>query len=227
MKEKILHADPSYLDRLNGFTRTDTLIATGYYVLILIVYYIMGSVLTKTGKYYGVFVNIAFILIPVFICRGLFALGLCRNNLCRSLIVSGIIGIVFLLAVTIIPGILSHTQLLPVNQIVTNLFYYFIVIALSEEISFRGFIQPRLFPLVKREWLTILLGGVLFVLMHYPYQMAARGMTFTQYWPLCIANAPFQFLWHLAFTALYRRYGNIFGSTLLHGCVDMSMGIFS
>ena len=163
MKEKILHADPSYLDRLNGFTRTDTLIATGYYVLILIVYYIMGSVLTKTGKYYGVFVNIAFILIPVFICRGLYALGLCRNNLCRSLIVSGITGIVFLLAVTIIPGTLSHAQLLPPDRIVTNLFYYFIVIALSEEISFRGFIQPRLFPLVKREWLTILLGGVLFV----------------------------------------------------------------
>ena len=194
MKEKILHADPSYLDRLKGFTRTDTLIAAGYYMLILIVYYIMGRVLAKTGTYYGVFVNIAFILIPVFICRGLYALGLCRNNLCRSLIVSGITGIAFLLAVTIIPGTLSHAQL---------------------------------FPLVKREWLTILLGGVLFVLMHYPYQMAARGMTFTQYWPLFIANAPFQFLWHLAFTALYRRYGNIFGSTLLHGCVDMSMGIFS
>ena len=90
-------------------------------------------------------------------------LMLCKNNLCRSLIVSGITGIVFLLAVTIIPGTLSHAQLLPPDRIVTNLFYYFIVIALSEEISFRGFIQPRLFPLIKREWLTILLGGVLFV----------------------------------------------------------------
>lgn len=107
MKEKILHADPSYLDRLKGFTRTDTLITAGYYMLILIVYYIMGRVLAKTGTYYGVFVNIAFILIPVFICRGLYALGLCRNNLCRSLIVSGITGIAFLLAVTIIPGTLS------------------------------------------------------------------------------------------------------------------------
>ena len=129
MKEKILHADPSYLDRLKGFTRTDTLIADGYYMFILIVYYIMGRVLAKTGTYYGVFVNIAFILIPVFICRGLCALGLCRNNLCRSLIVSGITGIVFLLAVTIIPGTLSHAQLLPPDRIVTNLFYYFIVIA--------------------------------------------------------------------------------------------------
>ena len=25
---------------------------------------------------------------------------------------------------------------------------------------------------------------------------------------------------------LYRRYGNIFGSTVFHGCIDMSMGIF-
>ena len=90
-----------------------------------------------------------------------------------------------------------------------------------------GFIQPRLYPLVKREWLAVLFGGLLFVFMHYPYQMAARGMTAAQYWPQFIASAPFQFFWHLIFTTLYRRYGNIFGSTVLHGLVDLSGGIFA
>ena len=47
-----------------------------------------------------------------------------------------------------------------------------------------------------------------------------------EYWPQFIASAPFQLLWHYVCTWLYRRYGNIFGSTVMHGCVDMSMGIF-
>ena len=226
MKAKILHADTTYLDQLSSYTIHDTLIAIGYYALILVTYYCMGRIVANTGKYYGVFVNIALMVIPVLICRRLVAVGLSGRNLKPSLITAGIIGILFLMAFTIIPGILSHAKLLPPRQIAVNLFYYFIIIGLSEEISFRGFIQPRLYPLVKREWLMILLGGILFVLMHYPFQMAARNMTIAEYWPQFIGNAPIQFLWHLAFTELYRLYGNIFGSTLLHGCVDMSMGIF-
>ena len=226
MKEMIFYADPSYKELLNSFTIRDTLLALGYYVLIMIVYYILGSVMAKTGKYYGVITSVVLMLIPVLICRRVSAIGLTKRNLKPSLIAAGIIGILFLLAVTIVPGILSHARVQPMKMIVSNLFYFFIIIGLSEEISFRGFIQPRLFPLVKLEWLTILLGGILFVLMHYPFQMAARNMTFTEYWPLFIASAPSQFLWHLAFTLLYRRYGNIFGSSLLHGCVDMSLGIF-
>ena len=227
MKEKILYADPRYREVLLGFTMTDTLIALGYYALILIVYYVTGSLMANTGKYYGVPASIVLMLIPLLICRKRSTIGLSRRNLKRSLIVSSTIGILFLLTSTVIPGLAAGEKLLPLKEIVSNLFYYFIIIGLSEEISFRGFIQPRLYPLIKREWLMILVGGVLFVFMHYPFQMAARSMSFTEYWPQFAADAPFQFLWHLVFTGLYRRYGNIFGSAVLHGFVDMSMGIFA
>ncbi len=64
------------------------------------------------------------------------------------------------------------------------------------------------------------------MLMHMPFQMARRGMGLAEYWPTFIANAPMQFVWHLVCTWLYRRYGNIFGCAVLHGLVDLSMGIF-
>ena len=227
MKTKLFRADPHYLDILHSFTVPDALMALGYYLVILIVYYCAGSIMARTGKYYGVFVNIALMLIPVMICRKMSSIGLCKRNLKRSLLVSGMIGILFLLISTIIPGISSGARLLPLKKIASNVIYFFVVIALSEEISFRGFIQPRLYPLVKREWLAVLFGGLLFVFMHYPYQMAVRGMTAAQYWPQFIASAPFQFFWHLVFTILYRRYGNIYGSTLLHCLVDLSGGIFA
>ena len=227
MKTKLFRADPHYLDILHSFTVPDALMALGYYLVILIVYYCAGSIMARTGKYYGVFVNVALMLIPVMICRKMSSIGLCKRNLKRSLLVSGMIGILFLLISTIIPGISSGARLLPLKKIASNVIYFFVVIALSEEISFRGFIQPRLYPLVKREWLAVLFGGLLFVFMHYPYQMAVRGMTAAQYWPQFIASAPFQFFWHLVFTILYRRYGNIYGSTLLHCLVDLSGGIFA
>ena len=227
MKAKLFRADPHYLDILHSFTVPDALMALGYYLVILIVYYCAGSIMARTGKYYGVFVNIALMLIPVMICRKMSSIGLCKRNLKRSLLVSGMIGILFLLISTIIPGISSGAELLPLKKIASNVIYFFVVIALSEEISFRGFIQPRLYPLVKREWLAVLFGGLLFVFMHYPYQMAARGMSAAQYWPQFIASAPFQFFWHLVFTMLYRRYGNIYANAVLHGLVDLSGGIFA
>ena len=226
MKEKIFCADPFYLELLHGFTITDTMVALGYYALIMIVYYGLGLLVAKTGKYYGVLVSIILMLIPLLICRRRAEIGLSGRNLKRSLIVSGILGMLFLLTFTVIPGIVMQAQLLPLKEIVSNLFYYFVIIGLSEEISFRGFIQPRLYPLAKREWLMILLGGILFVFMHYPFQMAARNMSFVEYWPQFATGAPIQFLWHLVFTGLDRRYGNIFGSSVLHGFIDMSMGLF-
>ena len=225
--KSLLAADPSYAENLRSYTIRDTVLALAYYTLILAVYFFMGRVVVQSGRYLGIPVNIALMLLAVLLCvRRLSAVGLSFRNLGRSLLVAGILGVAFLLAFTIIPGIVTHAQLLPAKNILYNLFYYFVVIALSEEISFRGFIQPRLFPLLKRECLTILVGGVLFVCMHYPYQMAARGMSFLEYLPRFLENAPMQFLWHLVFTWLCRRYGNIFSSTLLHGCIDMSMGIF-
>ena len=223
-----LSADPAYRERLERYTLRDALAALLYYLGILAAYYAMGRALVLTGRYYGVPVNLILMLIPVLLCRGRMAsIGLSPRNLRPALVASGLIGGVFLLAYTIIPGIVRGAKLLPLKTIAYNVFYYFVVIGLSEEISFRGFIQPRLYPLLKREWLVVLVGGVLFVGMHYPFQMAARNMTFGEYWPLFISNAPMQLLWHLAFTWLYRRYGNLYGSAVLHGCVDMCSGIFA
>ena len=81
MKAGILRADPSYLDLLNSFALRDTAIALGYYLLILVVYYILGWVKATSGEYYGVPASIALMLIPVLICRRTSALGLSKRNL--------------------------------------------------------------------------------------------------------------------------------------------------
>ena len=59
---------------------------------------------------------------------------------------SGMIEILFLLISTIIPGISSGAKLLPLKKIASNVIYFFVVIALSEEISFRGFYTAKALP---------------------------------------------------------------------------------
>ena len=220
-------ADSFYSAALQSFTIRDSLIAVVYYVLFMAMLYGAGVIFEVSKIYLGIPMSIVGMLIPVAICNHrLASIGINSRNLAPSIIVSCILGGLLCALYTIVPGIIHHRQLLPLKDIAYNIFFYFAIIGLSEEISFRGFIQPRLMPLLKREWLAIILGGILFVFMHYPFQMAARNMTFLKYWPLFIANAPFQFMWHLAFTWLYRRYGNIFGSTILHGFLNLSEGIF-
>ena len=209
------------------FEIKDTIIALVYYCFILVALYFVGRIYYSTGKYWGSYMNAIIMLIPVILCfKNLSKTGITKKNLLPALLWGSAIGVIVLMSICIVPGIIHHWRVMPGSKILNYFFYYFIIIALSEEISFRGFIQPRLFPVFKKEWLVILVGGILFVLMHYPFQMTMRGMSFADYWPYFISGAPFQFLWHLAFTFLYRKFGNIWGGTMLHGFVDMSQGIF-
>lgn len=223
----ILKKDRIYTEQLEAYTIRDSGIAAIYYAVILVLYYVMGRILSATGVYLGSIVSLICMLIPVIICFKMFYMtGISTRNLKPALITGFVMGFILLVSICIVPNIIAGATVLPLKDIAYNVFYYFFIIGFSEEISFRGFIQPRLFPVFKKEWLMLLAGALLFVFMHYPFQMAARGMTFTEYWPMFIANAPFQFIWHYVFSWLYRRYGNIFGSTVFHGCIDMSMGIF-
>ena len=227
MKKGFLAADPVYREQMEHYTLKDMAAALIYYALFMAAYFWMGREQARTGRYLIEAGNLILALIPVLLCvKHLSHVGITLRNLKPSLLMGAAIGLVFLAAWTIIPGIVSGAKLLPAGEILYNVYQYFIIIGLCEEIAFRGFIQPRLFPALKKEWLTILVGGILFVLMHMPFQMARRGMGLAEYWPTFIANAPMQFVWHLVCTWLYRRYGNIFGCAVLHGLVDLSMGIF-
>lgn len=223
----IFKADQEYLDNLHNYTVKDTCLALAFYIFNLVSLYIVGKIHSDTGNYHGEILAILTIAIVLLLVKlKVSKVGISKRGALPGIITGLIMGVIFIMSYTIIPGIIAGLTILSAKAIINNIFYYFIIIAFEEELSFRGFIQPRLFPLLKKEWITLIVGGIFFVFMHYPYQMAARGMNFIEYFPLFIAGAPLQLMWHFVFSWLYRRFGNIFGGTILHGFVDMSMGIF-
>ncbi len=223
----IFKADTEYLENMQSYTFKDSCIALAFYAFNMLSLYVVGKINSSTGNYYGELPAVLTIVIVFLLVKfKLSKVGIRWRNIFPGILTGLIMGIIFLVSYTIIPGIIAGSTLLPAKEIAYNIFYYFVIISFEEELSFRGFIQPRLYPLLKKEWLTLIVGGCLFVFMHYPYQMAARGMGFIEYLPLFIANAPMQFIWHFVFSWLYRRFGHLFGGTILHGFIDMSMGIY-
>ena len=225
--KKVFKADQEYLDNMKSYTMKDTCFALIYFFFVMAALYVMGRIQTFSGKYYGEILAVISIFLVLLLARFKFTkIGISRRGLIPGVVTGLVMGMIFILIYTIIPGIRAGSELLPAKEIAYNIFYYFIIIAFEEEISFRGFITPRLYPLFKNEWITLLAGGILFALMHYPYQMAARNMNVIEYFPIFISSVPILFLWHYVCSWLYRRFGNVWGSTVIHGFIDMSMGIF-
>lgn len=58
-----------------------------------------------------------------------------------------------------------------------NLTIYFLTVALCEEIVYRGYIGTRLYGLIKNQYCVVMVTGILFIVMHFPYRMLAYNMT--------------------------------------------------
>ncbi|WP_083879838.1 CPBP family intramembrane glutamic endopeptidase [Desulfitobacterium dichloroeliminans] len=101
-----------------------------------------------------------------------------------------------------------------------------LVISLVEEIIFRGYIQTRLYGLIKRPLFAIILGGILFMLMHIPFQIGYAKMGLFAYIQVNYITLMFTFIWHVVFDFLYRKYNTIYASTIFHGLMDWANYLF-
>ncbi|MBR2256169.1 MAG: CPBP family intramembrane metalloprotease [Blautia sp.] len=96
--------------------------------------------------------------------------------------------------------------------------------ALSEELVFRGYILTRLYGLVKSVYVDMLIAALLFVLMHFPYRMAAYQMSFVEF----ITNV--DRISDLFITGLWLSYirirtNSLYGAILPHWMSDLAYDI--
>lgn len=93
--------------------------------------------------------------------------------------------------------------------------YYFLWIALGEELLFRGFIQSFLFGLRMPRWAIYVLGAALFSLSHIPYQMQIRPWDWLFTVQLCMT-----FALHLLFCFFTNKRGNMLLAWGIHTALD-------
>lgn len=102
--------------------------------------------------------------------------------------------------------------------------WYFFTVGLCEEVIFRGYILTGLYGIVKNVYIDVLLSGVLFVLMHFPFRMVAYHISF---WEL-ITNIPYiadLFLTSLILSFIRVKSDSLYGAVIPHWISDLSYAI--
>jgi hypothetical protein len=127
----------------------------------------------------------------------------------------------------ILPGVLYAKTLSSISSIITNFIYYIVIIALPEEVVFRGYMMNRFLYTLKDSKKAIIWSGILFVLIHIPFQLVVSRTDLLTW--LLNGNGftlIMTFFWHLIFCLLYKKLGTLWGVVLFHGIMDWSNCIF-
>ncbi len=216
--------DSNYKQSTSEYTKTDGVIAVIYYFILMFSYYSMGKIYVEKGMYLGIICNI----VLVAICIGLVivrrqkinSLGLSYKKLKQSLLLGLVLGLCFILFNNIIPGIAGGYHFAQISKILYNIFYYFVIIAFMEELTFRGYLQTRMYGLIKSDGLAIIVVAFMFSIMHIPFQMAVNNKNVLEFISGNITLLIFTFIYHVVFNMIHRKYNNIAGNTLFHGFMN-------
>lgn len=221
-------ANATYRTLISSMHQLDAFVALCLYFALVIVYYLQGRFLLHAGPLANILTN----LIPAIACfaiigifkQSLLSIGLSHKNIGQQAAIGIALGLVAF-CINFIPSLLSGGQFVGISKLPLLLFYYFIVIAFTEELFFRGYLQTRLYGLIKNDLAAILLCGILFSLLHIPYQMQRTGLPFfvfiqTKY-SLLIAT----FIAHIVLNAFYRKTNSLFIPVLIHGFLDFGGSI--
>lgn len=228
---KMFEAPESYIQSVRHYSIKDTAMAMGLFVLYcgaMVVSGLINKYLTALERVVsGVIINSCFVgVVLLFLVvkkQGIKTVGLKKGNIKLSLIM-GIVLAAILFFCNCLSAIIFEGQVfVPFNTILIYIIYFFTV-SLCEEVMFRGYILTRLYGLVRNVYIDILLSGVFFVLMHFPFRMTAYNMSFIE----LAANVPYMidlFVTSLVLSFIRVKSDSLYGAIVPHWISDLSYSI--
>ena len=225
----ILKSNNKYNDNLREYSKKDGILALTLFVIVMIMYSIIGllyknnSFIKENIKIFGIIFNFILIIITILFVKcnkqKLNSIGFCGRWI-LSIILGGILGM-FYFYCNCLSHLIEGAKLISINKILF-LAIYFLFVAASEEIVFRGYIGTRLNGLIKNKYVTLFLTGILFVFMHFPYRMIVANMSLVDFDIGWLINL---FIFHLMMSFIYMKTNSIFGSIIPHWISDLAYEI--
>ncbi|PKM90982.1 MAG: hypothetical protein CVU87_00245 [Firmicutes bacterium HGW-Firmicutes-12] len=223
------NTDESYKEQVAEYQKKDTMMAIVVWGIVMVTYYFMGQLYANKGVYLGIQVNMVLAILCIWFIllrkQKITTIGFTKGNAVKSIILGSVLGVLIVIGNNVI-NIVEGSQLAPLQSIAKNFIYYMLVISLVEELIFRGYIQTRIYGLVKKPILAIILGGILFMLIHIPFKMGQAKMGLFTYLQLNWITLIFTFIWHVIFDFLYRKYNTIYAPAIFHGLMDWANYLF-
>ena len=228
---KALCANQEYNDNLKKYDKKDGMLAILLFAIIIIMYALLGilyknnSFIKDNIKIIGCLFNLLLIIVTILFVKlrkqGLETIGL-KGRWKLSIILGGVLSL-FYFYCNCLDHLINGEKLISITSILF-LMVYFLLVAICEEIVFRGYIGTRLNGLIKNKYIVIIVTGILFVVMHFPYRMIAANMSLSDFDIGWIINL---FVFHLVMSFIYMKTNSIYGSIIPHWISDLAYEIVS
>ena len=228
---KALCANREYNDNLKKYDKKDGVLAILLFVIIIIMYALLGilyknnSFIKDNIKIIGCLFNLSLIIVTIIFVKlrkqGLETIGL-KGRWKLSIILGGVLSL-FYFYCNCLDHLINGEKLISITSILF-LMVYFLLVAICEEFVFRGFIGTRLNGLIKNKYIVVLITGLLFVIMHFPYRMTAANMSLSDFDIGWLINL---FVFHLVMSFIYMKTNSIYGSIIPHWISDLAYEIVS
>lgn len=229
----LLQPDKEFGEKAAKYRRADGLMAVVLFGLICVLYALIAvleskyTVVKENSMLFGGGLNILMVAITVLFMKmkkeRISSIGLLDGKWRQSCL----IGLV-LAAVLFFTNCLSHIMGGADFITAQNIFKfvgYYLTVALCEEIVFRGYIGTRLYGIITNQYLVLLVSGILFVVMHFPYRMIAYGMTISD---LTINNLGWiidLFVTHIVLSFIYLKTNSLYGSVIAHWMSNLAYNL--
>ena len=229
--KKALCANQEYNDNLKKYDKKDGMLAVLLFAIIIIMYALLGilyknnSFIKDNIKIIGCLFNLLLIIVTIIFVKlrkqGLETIGL-KGRWKLSIILGGVLSL-FYFYCNCLDHLINGEKLISITSILF-LMVYFLLVAICEEFVFRGFIGTRLNGLIKNKYIVVLITGLLFVIMHFPYRMTAANMSLSDFDIGWLINL---FIFHLIMSFIYMKTNSIYGSIIPHWISDLAYEIVS
>jgi len=149
------------------------------------------------------------------------SIGFQKENIGKAIGLALLFCLLPIVFVAVIPGILhgfvDRVDFFPLVFTLLTTFIY----AAHEDIIFVGFIQTRLYGFFKSNFIAILVGALLFSLMHLPPWIAMGRLDISQPLEILLQIIRWAFI-HVVFVAIFKKYFSIVPIFILHTINNLS-----
>ena len=121
----------------------------------------------------------------------------------------------------ILPGLLTGGQFQTFG-ILMNLLFFTVINAAWEDIAITGYVQTRLYGLIKNDILCVLVGGFIFAWIHIPPRIAYSGLYALN--TFLLVEIVGWIGMHAIFNWVFRRYFSIVTVIMLHTFINFATG---
>lgn len=218
--------DHDYKESINNYTIKDGILAVLIFPAYVFFTYLGIQIQIHTGSnIIALVTNTAVVLLVFIIIRlrkqNLYTVGISTDGWFKSSIVGFVIGMTFFM-LRVMGVIPAAFQAMGEQSVAFIIFYYFVVISFSEEFMFRGYMQTRIYGIIKSSFWAVVVVGFLFALLHIIIDIMFMRYfgSYARYTPRVWSLIQLTII-HVLINYLYRRYNSLVGPVILHGFLNL------